>query len=90
MGGSLMIAALPNGLPLAAGAIRRAILAGTGWGAVMGIGLPALAFFNCGTICLSEVAVTSAISIAAGIVTIGPLAAFDWRARDRDPVRQPV
>jgi hypothetical protein len=90
MGGSLMISAPRTVLHLPAGAIRRAVLAGAGWGAAMGIGLPALAFFSCGTICLSDVAFTTSVSTAAGIVTIGPMAAFGRRARFRQPVRQSV
>ena len=31
---------------------------------------------NCGVICLSDVAFTTAIAVVAGIATIGPLAAF--------------
>ena len=85
-----MIAALRTMVDPPAGALRCAILAGTGWGAAMGIALPVLTFFRCGTICLADVAVTSAISIAAGIVTIGPLAAFGRQARDPGAVRQPV
>jgi hypothetical protein len=85
-----MVSALRTMFHLPAGAARRAILAGSGWGAAMGVGLPALTFFHCGTICLSDVAWTGAISIAAGIVTIGPLAAFGRHAPVRQPVRQSV
>lgn len=83
-----MACALRTMFHLPAGAARRAVLAGSGWGVAMGVGLPALTFFNCGTICLSEVALTGAISIAAGIVTIGPLAVLSRPARVRQPVRQ--
>lgn len=58
------------------GACKRALLAGSGWGIVMGIGLPVLAFFDCGTICLSEIAITTALAVPAGIVAIGPIAAL--------------
>lgn len=58
------------------GALKRALLAGGGWGIVMGIGLPALAFLDCGMICLSDIALTTALAVPAGIVAIGPIAAF--------------
>ncbi len=58
------------------GALRRALLAGSGWGIVMGLGLPALAFFDCGMICLSDIAMTTAVAVPAGIVAIGPIAAL--------------
>lgn len=58
------------------GAVRRGIVAGTGWGLAMGIGLPLMTFMNCGVICLSDVVITTIVSVVAGIATIGPLAAF--------------
>jgi hypothetical protein len=61
---------------LAAGALPRAILAGTAWGLVVGVALPALNFLECGAICLSDIALTTALSVVAGIAAIGPLAAF--------------
>jgi hypothetical protein len=61
---------------LPAGAVRRGLLAGTAWGLTMGLGLPVLTFVSCGVICLSDVAFTTAVSVVAGIVAIGPLAAF--------------
>ena len=85
-----MIAAVRTMPRLAAGALRRAILAGTGWGMAMGIALPVFNFFGCGTICLSDIALTTAVSIAAGIATIGPLAAFYPRARVESSTQQLV
>ena len=61
---------------LPAGAWPRGILTGTAWGLTMGLGLPLLSFLNCGVICLSDVAFTTAVSVVAGIAVIGPLAAF--------------
>jgi hypothetical protein len=61
---------------LPAGAVPRGILAGTAWGLIMGLGLPLITFMNCGVICLSDVALTTAASIIAGTATIGPLAAL--------------
>ncbi len=58
------------------GALKRALLAGSGWGIVIGLGLPALAFLDCGMICLSDIAITTAMAVPAGIVAIGPIAAL--------------
>ena len=58
------------------GALKRALLAGGAWGVAMGIALTALKFQDCGMVCLSDVAITTAMASVAGILTIGPLAAF--------------
>jgi Mg/Co/Ni transporter MgtE len=60
----------------AAGAMPRGIVAGTVWGLTLGLGLPLLNFANCGVICLSDMAFTTAVSVFAGVAAIGPLAAF--------------
>jgi hypothetical protein len=57
-------------------AVRRAVLAGSAWGVAMGLALTALKFQDCGVVCLSDVAVNTAIAVTAGILTIGPVAAF--------------
>lgn len=54
----------------------RAIGAGAAWGAIFTAGMTAYGWASCGIICIDEVAMTATISMAAGIVTIGPLAAF--------------
>ena len=59
-----------------AGTLPRGLVAGAAWGLTMGLGLPLLTFVNCGVICLSDVAFTTAVSVVAGIAVIGPLAAF--------------
>jgi len=65
-----------------AGTLPRGFLAGAAWGLTMGLGLPLITFLNCGVICLSDVAFTTAVSVVAGIAVIGPLAAFRARASD--------
>ena len=58
-------------------ALRSAALmvtAGTAWGLLFAVATTALTFWNCGMTCLDEVATTSALSIAVGILTIGPIA----------------
>ena len=57
----------------------RAIGAGAAWGAIFTAGMSALSWASCGIICVDDVAMTATISMAAGIVTIGPLAAFAGR-----------
>lgn len=69
-------ATLRNRDRIAAGAMRRGLVAGAAWGLTMGLGLPLLNFVNCGVICLSDVAFTTAVSVVAGTVVIGPLAAL--------------
>jgi hypothetical protein len=60
-------------------ALARGLLAGSGWGIVMGVGLTALAFRDCGVVCLTDAALTTAVSVVAGIITLGPLAAWYGR-----------
>jgi hypothetical protein len=54
----------------------RMIAAGSAWGLAMTAGFFGLALWNCAAICPEDVAVIAATSVAAGTVTIGPLAAF--------------
>lgn len=59
---------------------RRAALrmlgAGSAWGVVMATGFVGYALWSCGGVCLEDAALTTSTSIVAGILTIGPLAAF--------------
>jgi len=57
-------------------AILRALVAGSAWGVMFAGGMMAYALANCGFVCLDDAALMTATSVAAGIVTIGPLAAF--------------
>jgi hypothetical protein len=56
-------------------ALRRMIGAGAAWGLSTTLGLAAWQV-SCGAICLSDIAFTGTLATAAGILTIGPLAAF--------------
>jgi hypothetical protein len=58
-------------------AVGRALLAGSAWGIGMGIALTALKFHECGMVCLSDVAINTTVAVVAGIVTLGPVAAFN-------------
>jgi|EndMetStandDraft_4_1072995.scaffolds.fasta_scaffold476531_1 hypothetical protein len=51
----------------------RGIVAGSAWGAAVSTALLGLVFYQCGTICLGQIVETSALSVAAGIVAIGPV-----------------
>lgn len=55
-------------------AILRGLAAGSAWGAVVATALLGLSFYQCGDVCLSQAVETMALSVAAGIVAIGPLA----------------
>ena len=61
-------------------AALRALMAGSAWGVMFAGGMMAYALTNCGFVCFKDAALMTAISVAAGIVTIGPLASFG-RAR---------
>ena len=67
---------LPRAFALSPHHLRRGFIAGTAWGVVMGALLTAQAALSCDVLCLSDAALTTAFSIAAGLCTIGPLAAF--------------
>jgi len=71
-----MIAATLNRLDLSD--YRRALFAGTAWGATLAIGLTAMSAWQCG-IDAAHMASTAAICVAAGIVAIGPVAALRSR-----------
>jgi hypothetical protein len=55
---------------------RRALIAGCAWGLPMAALLIAMSALACGGICLTDAALTTAISLGTGIVAIGPLVAF--------------
>ena len=59
--------------------VLRMLIAGTSWGVAMSAGLAGMTFWNCGMICQDDLIKTTALSIAAGILTIGPLAAYGHR-----------
>ena len=66
-------------VPVRPGALRRGLIAGSAWGVVMGAIVTGLAAWECGGVCLADAAVSTALSIGAGLCTIGPLAAFGAR-----------
>jgi hypothetical protein len=57
----------------------RLTVAGTIWGLAFSAGLITLSYCNLGMVCLDNVVMTTAISIAAGIFTIGPVAVYGRR-----------
>jgi len=54
----------------------RVIAAGGIWGLTMSVGFFSIALAQCGLPCPDDVVVVTATCIAAGIMTIGPIAAF--------------
>jgi hypothetical protein len=57
-------------------ATLRMLGAGSAWGLVMATGFVGYAVWSCGGVCLEDAALVAITFIAAGILTIGPLAAF--------------
>jgi hypothetical protein len=84
MGGSLMIATTLNKfewqkLWLTRNEALRMLLAGTAWGIAMSIGIAGMTLWHCGLICQDDLVRTTTISVVAGILAIGPLAAYGRR-----------
>ena len=75
---AVRLGAVPR-LGVAPGALRRGLIAGSAWGLSVAALLIAQDAWNCGVVCLPDAAVTAALSTAAGVVTIGPLAALGRR-----------
>jgi hypothetical protein len=59
--------------------MQRMLFAGTAWGAAMSAGIAGMTFWSCDIICMEHVAMTAAISVSAGILAIGPVAAYGRR-----------
>jgi hypothetical protein len=66
-------------LPLRNGDWRRGLIAGLAWGAALTLGLTAMTALSCGGVCLPEVAVNAGLSLIAGLLGIGPIAAYGRR-----------
>ena len=52
----------------------RALAMGSAWGLVLTAGLTAMSAWACGMPDVADIATTGAVSLATGIVAIGPLA----------------
>jgi hypothetical protein len=70
---------------LDARALRRGVVAGAAWGVLFAFAIVALEAWRCGVVCLDAAAFLTVVSVAAGILTIGPLAALG-RVRCPAPV----
>jgi len=68
--------ALAAGLHLRPGALRRALVAGMGWGVPVAALIIAREAWACGVLCLTDAAMTLTMSVVTGLLTLGPLAAF--------------
>ena len=61
-------------------ALRRGLAAGAAWGASLTVALTALAAWQCGgVICIDEAIWLASVSVATGILAIGPVAACGVR-----------
>jgi hypothetical protein len=65
--------------------VMSGLAAGSAWGATVAVALLGLTLYRCGTVCLGQIVETTALSVAAGIVAIGPLVLF--RRQDDSPAR---
>jgi hypothetical protein len=54
----------------------RMVLVGAAWGLALSAGLFAIALLQCGVPSLHDVALTSAVCIGTGVLTVGPVVAF--------------
>jgi len=69
-------ATLSLGCRVPPGALRRALIAGIVWGVAVAALIVVPEVMRCGVLCVTDAVVTLAISVAAGILVLGPLAAF--------------
>jgi hypothetical protein len=79
-----MIATALNGfdwqrLRLARSEVLRMLTAGTAWGLAMSAGIAGMTFWNHSMVCPDDIVVTTVLSIVAGILAIGPIAAYGGR-----------
>jgi hypothetical protein len=58
------------------GVLTRWIAAGDAWGLTLAAGFFALNASQCGLPCPADAALTTAICVGTGLITIGPFAAF--------------
>jgi hypothetical protein len=60
-------------------ATTRMVIAGGAWGLTLAVGLAGADALQCGLPCPGNLAFTGALGVAAGILMIGPVAAFAGR-----------
>ena len=61
------------------GQLARMVTAGAAWGLLLTIGLVGIKFWSCEMICIDDTAATAALSVAVGILAIGPIAVYRRR-----------
>jgi hypothetical protein len=69
--------------------VLRGLAAGSAWALALTIGLAAATAWQCGGICLPEVFDNALLSLAAGLLGIGPVAAFGGRMSAADRAGMP-
>ncbi len=61
------------------GQLARMVSAGAAWGLLFTVSLFGMKFWNCEMICIDDIAATAALSVAVGILGIGPIAVHGRR-----------
>lgn len=61
--------------------MTRSLIGGAAWGAALTAGLTGMDFARCGAACIDTTVMTAAVSIAAGVVATGALAALTRKDR---------
>jgi hypothetical protein len=59
--------------------VLRALTAGTAFAVILTAGFTVMAAWECGGVCLPEIADNAMLSFAAGILGLGPVAAYGGR-----------
>ena len=59
--------------------VLRMLLAGSAWGLAMSLGIAGMTYWKYAMICPDDIVATTTLSVLAGILAIGPLAAYGRR-----------
>jgi hypothetical protein len=76
---SALPATCPSRLKLTKRDVVRALTAGSAFAVILTAGFTAMAAWQCGGVCLPEIADNAMLSFAAGILGLGPVAAYGRR-----------
>jgi hypothetical protein len=62
--------------------VLRGIAGGAVWGVTVATALLGLSLYRCGPLCLGQIVETTSLSVATGIMAIGPLVLFRRKAHN--------
>jgi len=79
MGASAAAVSSSTRLALTRRDIARGLAAGAAFGLILTTGFAAMSAWECGGVCLPEVAGNAVLSLAAGLIGLGPVAAYGGR-----------